>query len=158
MDKGQFEIEILPLYRRIYMMCLAMVSDADEAADAVQETFVVLWERRMQLDTVVSIESYARTIARNVCIKRLKSQRMSASLDKITEQADSSTESSEGTGHLLRLIKRLPDRQRIVMTLSAIGGCSNEEICRMTGDTPENVRQLLSRARKRFKELYNTQN
>lgn len=156
MDKGQFEIEILPLYKRVYVMCRAIVGDADEAADAVQETFVLLWEHRAGLDRVGSVEAYTRTVARNICLRRLRTRLPSGSLDKLGElpAGNQEAEAQSDVSHLRSLIDRLPPMQRRVMTLSAIGGCSNEEIAKITGESHDNVRQLLSRARKRIKEMY----
>lgn len=158
MDKGQFEIQILPEYRRIYVMCLAVLGSSDEASDAVQETFVRLWEQRHRLDGVESPEAYARTVARNVCLVRLRTRRLTGSLDQIAELPvlNHDAEAGSEAGYLRSLIDRLPPMQRRVMVLSAIGGCSNQEIESLTGESPDNVRQLLSRARKRLKEMYNT--
>ena len=40
------------------------------------------------------------------------------------------------------------------MELSSFGECSNEEIAEITGYSNENVRTLLSRARKTVKKLF----
>lgn len=157
MDRERFELEILPLYKRIYGMSLAIVGDADEAADVVQETFALLWARRESLDRIESAEAYSRTVARNICLKYLRLKRQTGRLDDLTDYASDGhpPDVDHGLGHLRRLIESLPPAQRRVMVLSVYGGCSNEEIMEITGAGADNVRQLLSRARKKFKELYN---
>ena len=150
---------ILPLYKRVYAMCLAVIGDSNEAGDAVQETFAILWERRSELDHVNSTEAYVRSVARNVCIRRHKFKLKHGRIDDVIE-----THSDEQQSHLLEvkseliylhsLIDSLPEMQRRVMTLSVFGGCSNEEIMQITGESADNVRQLLSRARKKIKEQY----
>lgn len=159
MDKHSFEIRILPLYKRVYAMCLAVIGDSSEAADAVQEAFAILWERRNELDRVNSTEAYVRSIARNVCIKRLKFKSRYGRIDDMTEahgnlQHSHSAEVRSELIYLRSLIASLPEKQWRVMTLSVFGDCSNEEIAQLTGDSADNVRQLLSRARKKIKELY----
>lgn len=159
MDKNSFEIRILPLYKRVYAMCLAALGDNSEAGDAVQETFAILWERRNELDQVNSTEAYVRSIARNVCIRRLKFKSKHGRIDGIIEthsdeQHSHYAEVKSELAYLRSLIDCLPETQRRVMTLCVFGGCSNDEIEEITGESADNVRQLLSRARKKIKELY----
>ncbi|MDE6028214.1 MAG: sigma-70 family RNA polymerase sigma factor, partial [Muribaculaceae bacterium] len=53
-----------------------------------------------------------------------------------------------------QLIDALPDGQRRVIRLSSFGEFDVMEISDATGFTPGNVRQLLSRGRKRLRELF----
>ncbi|MDE6702683.1 MAG: sigma-70 family RNA polymerase sigma factor [Muribaculaceae bacterium] len=156
MDKKRFEIELLPCYKRIYSICVAIVRDRDEAADAVQETYARLWKRRDELDELESAEAYAVKTAKRICIDKIRSREV------VSEEHDagvtSDTDRLENADEL-RLIKTLMDKlplsQRKAVELSAFGGCSNDEIAELTGESPANVRQLLSRGRKKLKELYN---
>lgn len=138
-------------------MSLAIVGDVDEAADVVQETFALLWARRDSLDRVESAEAYSRKVARNICLKHLRLKRQTGRLDDLLDYPYDEPPPDVGIGlsHMRRLIESLPPGQRRVMVLSAYGGCSNEEIMEITGASADNVRQLLSRARRKFKELYN---
>lgn len=64
-------------------------------------------------------------------------------------------ESADELRLLRTLLPQLPDNQRKAVELSAFSGCSNDEIAELTGESPANVRQLLSRGRRKLKELYN---
>ena len=55
---------------------------------------------------------------------------------------------------LKQLIGRLPKAQQQVMMLSSFHNLSNAEIAELTGLSNENVRQILCRARKKIRELY----
>lgn len=44
-------------------------------------------------------------------------------------------------------LERLPDRQRVVMTLRDVEGCTADEVCEILEISPENQRVLLHRAR-----------
>jgi RNA polymerase sigma-70 factor (ECF subfamily) len=48
---------------------------------------------------------------------------------------------------LTTALERLPDRQRVVITLRDVEGCSPEEVCQILEISPENQRVLLHRAR-----------
>ncbi len=159
MDKSRFEIEILPLYRTLYAMSVTILGDRDNAADAVQEAFAKLWERRSDLDNVASPEAYARTVVKHLCLNRLREASRRRGMDDVVEgvQLDTAAETRSELSLLRRMVGSLPPMQRRVLTLSSFGGCSNDEIAQITGESQSNVRQLLSRARKKLKELYNKQ-
>jgi RNA polymerase sigma factor (sigma-70 family) len=53
-----------------------------------------------------------------------------------------------------RLLRRLPERQRAVVLLWAAHGLTTAEIAEIFETTDVNVRQMLSRGRARFRELY----
>lgn len=55
---------------------------------------------------------------------------------------------------MAELLKRLPENQRTVVVMSAVTGLSNSEISQATGLSAENVRVLLSRGRKKLRELF----
>ncbi len=156
MDKRSFELTILPQYRRVFAVCLSVLGDREEAADAVQETFSILWERREELDSVVNKEGYCRAVAKNICLKRIRQTSIHDPIEAAHgEQAeDNSIEVRSELGLLRQLLEQLPPSQKRVMILSSFGSLSTKEIAEATGESEDNVRQLLSRARKRMKELY----
>jgi RNA polymerase sigma-70 factor (ECF subfamily) len=49
--------------------------------------------------------------------------------------------------HLRRALEQLPDRQRIVLTLRDVIGCSSDEVCELLEVSAANQRVLLHRAR-----------
>lgn len=63
-------------------------------------------------------------------------------------------EGKEALGNVLKLMRLLPETQRKVVELSSVRGLSNAEITDITGLSDENVRVLLSRGRRRLRELY----
>lgn len=62
-------------------------------------------------------------------------------------------ESKESLEIAQRALESLPDNQREVIRLSSYMGCSNEDIAIMTGLTSVNVRALLSRGRRKIREI-----
>ncbi len=53
-----------------------------------------------------------------------------------------------------RALRALPERPRAALLLAALHGFSSDEIADALGVTPGNARQILSRARERFRRLY----
>src|SRR5690606_15113554 len=103
-----------------------------------------------------SIEALTITMTKNYCLDRLKSKQASnlqlvhsnytsreAGLDKTTEDRD----------HLRwieKIINELPETQKMVVQLREIEELEFEEIAKIMETSPENIRVILSRARKRI--------
>ena len=74
---------------------------------------------------------------------------------KEEESASSSLESRDEANLAIKLMERLPSQQQLVMKLHDVEGCTYGETAEALGMTEGNVRVLLSRARKRIRELFN---
>ncbi len=58
MTDGEFKEILLPCYRRMYAVALAILRNEDDASDAVQDAISALWQRHMDLpipDTPVAV-------------------------------------------------------------------------------------------------------
>jgi RNA polymerase sigma-70 factor, ECF subfamily len=55
--------------------------------------------------------------------------------------------------HLRDALQALPERQRLVVGLRDIDGCSADEVCTILGVSAENQRVLLHRARSRLRDV-----
>ena len=140
---------------RLFAVAKAIVGNADDAADVVQEAMIKIWRRGTALLSVDNAEAYAVSVVRTSAIDLIRSRRNTVDLDSLGNISDGTTRPDFDTADTIaRIVDTLPERQRTVVRLSAYGGCANDEISSLTGLSPENVRQLLSRARRKLKELY----
>ena len=53
-----------------------------------------------------------------------------------------------------KLIKQLKPQQQRILTLRSREECEMAEIANLTGETEDNVRAILSRSRKKLKEMF----
>lgn len=87
----------------------------------------------------------------------IKSRRATEGLDEFTgivaEESTVGMEYQETTLRVEAAINSLPDNQQKAIRLSSFEHLSNEEIADVMGVTNVNVRALLSRGRKRLREL-----
>lgn len=153
---SEFKSTVLPCYRRMYAVAMAMVRDSAEAADIVQDAMAAMWNARDRIDPAKA-EAYALTATRHTAISHLRSSGGRADTDRLPDVAATGGSEVESRDELIlvrRLIDRLPEQQREVLMLSAFDGLSNEEIQDATGCSAANVRQLLSRARRTLRTLY----
>lgn len=159
MTPEQFKSIVLPMYKPMYRMACILLGDADDAADAVQDTMLKLWNARYRLDDRSNVQAYCISALRNLCMTRIQCHRPAAPLEE--SDGDISTSGPEermiDSEHLEIItlaLRTLPEKQRDVVELRAFGGLSNDEIAEVTGISPVNVRSLLSRGRKRLRTLF----
>ena len=142
------------LYREAYRM----LGDRFEAEDAVQNLYARLWEQKERLDDLVSPKEYCLRALKNICIDRWRRMRARDEevdfVEEISEaNAPPDTEREEAEEFVEHFLATLPERQQRVMTMKMQGN-SIEEIAEVTKLTEGNVKVMLSRIRKRFRELY----
>ena len=142
------------LYREAYKV----LGDAFEAEDAVQNLYVRLWEQRERLDNLASPKEYCLRALKNICIDRWRKMRTRDEevdfVEEISEaNAPPDVEREEAEEFVNHFLATLPQRQQRVMTMR-MQGSSIEEIAEVTELTEGNVKVMLSRIRKRFRELY----
>lgn len=161
MDSSAFKHLLLPHYRQMYVTAMTILRNSDDASDAVQEAFTRLWEKRDDLPNIDNPEAYCVTTIRRICIDRLR--RTTYPINDLTEDtllisddSDEQADNRESIQLVTLLMSKLPEQQRQVLQLRAFNDCSFEEIESITGLTGVNVRTLLSRARRRMRELFNS--
>lgn len=158
MTEQEFRQRVLPLQRLMYGVALKTGLPPDDAADAVQETQVRLWRRRDRIpDDDAELKLYCMAALRNECISAIRRRKPSVALEEAeqlkTPEEESSAEYRDTRRRIETLIDSLPGSQGKVLRLSSFAGLDNAEIARATGNTENNVRQLLSRGRRRLREL-----
>ncbi|MDE5752093.1 MAG: sigma-70 family RNA polymerase sigma factor, partial [Duncaniella sp.] len=74
--------------------------------------------------------------------------------DSMAEIQSETLPDPDTAAFLEKMIDTLPAAQQTVVRLSLCGELSNDEIAEATGQSPDNVRQLLSRGRRKLRVLY----
>ena len=148
----------MPLQQMLYREAYRMLCDRFEAEDAVQNLYLRLWEHKQQLSSVVAIDAYCRKLLKNICIDRwrairLRDEQAFDEEDIATVNAPPDIEHKETAEFIEHFLAGLPELHRRVMQMS-MHGTANEEIAELTGLSEVNVRVIISRLRKRFREIY----
>jgi RNA polymerase sigma-70 factor (ECF subfamily) len=141
--------ELERLYRdqrdRMWRAVLAFTGDPDVASDAVAEAFAQALRRG---EAIRSPERWVwRTVFR-IAAGELKERRRMG-IDAI----QGAYEMNELARDLISALARLPEKQRAAVVLHHAIGYSAKEIAPVIGSTAPGVHVLLSRARKRLREL-----
>lgn len=155
MTPEQFNSSYLSLAPTLYKVAFYILESEEEARDAVQDAFVKLWNDREALGDVNSPKAYAIRLVKNLCIDRIRRQRLEFP-EELPERVspegqDDEIDQKERLNMVMEAIKSLPDRQREILWLRTVENLSYDEISERLGMTPLTLRVLLSRARSKIK-------
>ncbi len=162
MTQEKFRNDWLPLGDSLYRVAYYILEDEADARDAVQDLFVKLLSLGGKLDEVKAPKAYAITMLRNMCIDRIRTAKRFYTISCGEDESYLSflaTEpdvmaSKEKLRRVLAIIEGLPPKQREVIRQRIFEERSYEEISQITGLSENNLRVLLSMARKTIRSKY----
>ena len=132
-----------------------IMGESDEAEDVVQDALLKLWTLRATL--LRPIEPFATVLVRNLALNHLRRHsRKKISLSEIEQMEDATPTSTndEKTAHLMRMLEKLPEQQRLVLRLHDMEGMDFEQIASITGTPATALRQQASRTRRHLRLRY----
>ena len=146
---------------REQMLSLAgrITGNRDDAADAVQNAFVKLWQQQERYGTSSHASGAGMTAVRNTSIDlaRRNRRRNDVPVEEIADDiTDITDEDRTIVYQQVRAIidKELSANQRAIIDMREIQGMEFDDIAARLGMQPATVRVELSRARKRVREIY----
>ncbi|MFN3867905.1 MAG: RNA polymerase sigma factor [Hyphomicrobiaceae bacterium] len=156
-DVRQQMIELLPRMRRF---AYSLTGSMDEADDVVQSACERALGRLEQFTTGTRLDSWMFRIVQTTWIdrRRYERRRVHDSDDSIAETVGFDARISEGTEARMALeivqreVSRLPEEQRLVLSLVTIEGMTYQEAADVLGIPTGTVMSRLARARKRLAE------
>ena len=159
MDLQEFKIKVLPAKQKLYRLALFLLHDREEAEDILQDVFLKLWTQKDKLDAYNSVEAFAMTITKNLCLDKLKAGKRKQMVDVTGIDLSSGdlnpyqhSEMTDSMSNVQKLLAALPEQQKLVLHLRDVEGYSFEEIEQITSLTVNNLRVILSRARKSVRD------
>lgn len=160
MTAQEFQQRYLPLSHPLYKTALALLGNMQDAEDAVQDTFLKMWQQADRIAAMERSEAYFATTLRHICLNMLRSRRNRLELDECAseappgDRADRWVESRSERSFIYSLACRLPAKVRRICMLRHIGEYSLEEIAELTSEKPNTIAVTLSRARKELRNQY----
>ncbi len=137
----------------LHSYCRSMLREPADAADAVQDTFLVATAKLRSLRDPGKLRSWLYTVARNECLRRL---RPGLALSALEEAADMLTETTEvglaaERAELQALVRAAIDGlnpgERDVIELSLVHELDGDELAEALGVSRNHAHAQLSRAR-----------
>lgn len=157
-DLASFEAIVRRYQQYAYSLAMKFFSDADEASDIVQESFVRVWKHLGRYDSRQKFTTWFYKIVANLCIDRLRSlerhRRLFLSQEGELQTLADTRDWSElqHRRHVLEIIRilaaALPPTQRTVFTLRDLQDLDVDEVAEITGLSVGSVKTNLHHARK----------
>ena len=157
MQKDQFKNQVLVHKDQMYRLALRILRNEEDAKDIVQDSFLKLWSKRKVLENINSIKSFSLTMVRNACIDHIRKHKPETDKEKQLysksdlQDPEKQLEVSDQLNRVKTIINQLNDQQREVIQLREIEGLEYHEISEITGLSSNNLRVIISRARKEIK-------
>ena len=165
-DDTAFSMLVKKHQRSVHALAWRKIGDFHIAEDITQETFLKAYQRLSTLKEPQSFVSWLYVIAANCCKawlrkKRLRTQALEtasgAEIGKATYSDYVSTENARITAEaqreiVKRLLAKLQESERTVITLYYLGGMTYQEISEFLGVSVAAIKNRLYRARNRLKE------
>ena len=146
---------LLPAFRRkVFGLAYSILRDRESAEDVTQEVFIKVWRALPGYDGRASISTWIYTITRNASVSALRARHPQSSLSDpdVMEVAEANypgpaTDVLAERAAILKIVDRLPTRQRQVVMLFYMEEQSHEEVATMLAIPVGTVKTLLHRAR-----------
>jgi len=153
--------------RRVYTLCLRMVSDRSEAEDLTQDVFLQLFRKINTFRGESAFSTWLHRMSVNIVLLRFRKKTLAdKSLETITNPEEGSgVEGREFGGPDLRLkgavdritletaINELPPGYKAMFILHDVQGYNHEEIAEIFGCSAGNSKSQVHKARTRLREL-----
>jgi RNA polymerase sigma-70 factor, ECF subfamily len=156
-DQAAFSRLVEAYQRPVYNLCYRMLSNAPEAEDAAQETFVRMYTKLHTYQPDRKLSSWVLSIASHYCIDRLRRRRgqwlsldeesMATTLPSKNRGPEDLALRAESRDEVQRLVDMLPAAYRVPLILRYWHDLSYAEIAEVMGLTVQAVKSRLHRAR-----------
>ncbi|HEY6464620.1 MAG TPA: sigma-70 family RNA polymerase sigma factor [Candidatus Acidoferrales bacterium] len=166
-DAGAFERLYQLHNRRVYSLCLRMVSNTAEAEDLTQEAFLQLFRKIATFRGESAFSTWLHRLSVNVVLMKLRRKSgTETSLEQVTEPDDESGSPRRDFGgpdirlsgsidrvNLQRAVDQLPPGYKAVFVLHDVQGYEHNEIAEIMGCSIGNSKSQLHKARMRLRGL-----
>ena len=158
-DADAFALVVSRYLPQLLAIARRMLRDDAEAEDVAQEALIRLWRNAERLEIGDGgLRPWLRRVVSNLCIDRVRATRHLSLVEEVPDRPVGATQlravsDRQRAERVDAALKRLPDRQRLALTLFHYEGLSQIEVGEILGVSDEAVESLLARARRTMKTL-----
>ncbi|WP_103070430.1 RNA polymerase sigma factor [Aquimarina sediminis] len=160
-DENAFRLIFNKLYKPLLAYVTTLTYDTDKAKDIVQNSFIVLWNKREDLLEESSIKNFLFTVCYRLYVDQYrKDQIRNKALDELKisvlkDHMDESDSNERGlkTKKILAVIEELPPRCKEILLLNKRDGVKYKEIAKKLGVS---VKTVESQMRIAFQKIRNS--
>lgn len=134
-------------------VCMRFASDRDAAQDLMQDGYIKVYEGLGKLKEPEKLMAWVYHVMLNVGLNHCRRAKRSEFLEEVGEEPVVFQLDPFGTEEVVLALQQLPPRHRAVFNMLAVEGLDEQEVAARMDTPVTNVRTMMSRARKRLKEL-----
>ncbi|MEI8075720.1 MAG: RNA polymerase sigma factor [Bacteroidota bacterium] len=165
-DEPAFKLLVAAYSDRIYYTVLNILQNATDTEDAVQDTFIQVFESIKQFKEESSLATWIYRIAVRKALEKIRKQKTrerlhtiipwwmpeeKKSMDAVYLNPGIAIEHKEKAASLFNAINGLPQNQRLAFTLIKVQGMKYEEACEIMQLSVKAIESLVSRAKLNLK-------
>lgn len=159
-DVAAFEALYRALAPSLCIFARRFVQSEAVAEDIVHDLFLALWQQRASLDVRSSLSTYLHAAARNRALNHLKHERIVArwedaphpGSDELQPTVEEGLAESELSMAVQAAVARLPERPRLVFTMSRHQLMTHQQIATSLGVSIKTVETHMGRALRLMRE------
>ena len=156
-DAEAFQTLYERYYDKVYAIARGILLDADEAYDAVQEIFTLVYRKSDRFDRRAKFSTWLFRIAVNRSIqqsRRVKFKKNQVPLTEVLEEPSTEPPVLVHEPAVAEAMAQLPPADRAILTLFYWDELSLAEIAESLSCSPNAAKTRLLRARERFRTFY----
>ena len=167
-DEGAFSVLASRYRGRAFSTAARFARGKHELEDLTQEIFLKIWKGLATFRADAPFEHWFMTITIRTCYDFLRKNRKRREKEMVTDdvtcqlppRAESSRvqQQREAWEVVQRLLEKLNEKDRLIITLLELEERSVKEIASLTGWSEANVKVRAHRARKKLKHFYEIEN
>lgn len=138
----------------MYRTAKAILMNDEDAADAIQDTLLICWEKLNELKVDRYFKTWMTKILINNCYGIIRCNRRITYTDELPERV---IEDNAKNIEWRETLSAIDEKYRVVLILFYSEGFRTKEIAKILGITDSAVRTRLSRGREQLREYYSTQ-
>ncbi len=159
MTEQQFENIFKEYFAYLSNVAFGMVKSEDDSYDIVQQVFVKLWDKRFDVDVDDNIKSYLYRATKNTALNFIDKNKRIIKIDddRLSDMPEHSFEentdflSGQVEDAINRAISELPEKCKLVFTLSRYTDKTNRDIADELNISIKAVEKHISRALKELR-------
>ena len=160
MDIEEYKKIIVPLRPQLLSIAYRITKNVADSEDVVQDVCLRIWHRREEFSKFKNVAAYSTTMTKNLSIDRVRTKHYTSDETLLENHVandplpDRLMEEKDSKAIIRKIINELPPLQQKIFEMKDLHGYENHEIATSMEMSIEAVRNNLSRARKRLRDLY----
>ena len=159
-DTNAFSVLVDRYKDLVFTLAIRMMKNREEAEEVAQDTFIKMYKSLSKFKGDSKFSTWVYRVAYNTCLDRIKKNKRkqnTVAIDEYTEHevktidnALDKIEAKERQMAIQQCMEELPSDDSFILTLFYFEELSLEEISKIVGLKPNNVKVKLFRSRKRL--------